>query len=88
MKGKKRKGRKRNTATQVACGRAGAVIKKADQAFEQKLDCKDHLKMPKHEKCDGPTIHPTDTAGCSFACTRLKIGEKGGSMIIPTTYVP
>ena len=84
MKGKKRKGRKRNTATQVACGRAGAVIKKADQAGLQKK----HLKMPKNEKCDGPTIHPTDTAGCRVACTRLKIGEKGGSMIIPTTYVP
>ena len=55
------------TATKVACGWAGAVMKKANSSI--------WAGAPKNaknaEKADGD--RPTDIAGYRVACTRLKI---------------
>ena len=54
------------TATEVACGWAGAVLEKVTRASGQ-------LKNAEKVKGDRPTIRPTDIAGCRVACTLLEM---------------
>ena len=58
-----------NTATEVACGWAGARGHQLIWAEAVRSKKKNHEKV----KCDQPTDRPTDKAGCRVACTRLKM---------------
>ena len=63
------------TATEVACGRAGAIFKVTRPFGQEQWGPK--IKIIKKVKCDRPTNRPTDRrtdkAGCRVACTRRKI---------------
>ena len=61
------------TATQVACGWAGAMFEVTRPFGQEQWGPK--IKIIKKVKCDRPTDRPTDKAGCRVACTRLKIAE-------------
>ena len=58
------------TATEVACGWAGAIFEVTRPFRQQQWSPK--IKIIKKVKCDRQTDRPTDKAECSFACTRLK----------------
>ena len=55
------------TATEVACGWAGAIFEVTRTFGQKQFDQRN--KIIKKVKCD----RPTDKAGCRVACTRLKI---------------
>ena len=63
------------TATNVTCGWAGAVIRKANPSIWAGAIMQKPPLMPKKiTRTDGSTDRPTDIAGYRVACTRLKSG--------------
>ena len=58
------------TATQVACGWAGAIFELTRALGQEQYG--QRIKNIKKVKCDRPTDKRTDKAGCRVACMRLK----------------
>ena len=54
------------TATQVACGWAGAIFEVSGEFGQERYSQKPHIRQ-KSSVTDGPTDRPTDKAGCRVA---------------------
>ena len=64
VKTNKKKNKAENTATPVACGRGGAVLKKEHLGKSSRLK---NAKKVKRGPTDQPTDRRTDIAGCRVA---------------------